>query len=285
MSFLEKNKKYFKYLASRNRSNNQKTARKIKIYQDNIIDDMVSNSSNVEAVIPTDVMLFADLELLTKPAIYNNYKALINNPYIKKDELQKHILKMSADKESSRIVELELQQLKSNLDYAKNVIEKYEIPKKTYNQVLRKAGASSNRKLVLEEVVKQREALNRLGGTYIPQIQPYYDLDFVSENLLRESKMTSTFETMQVENNIAEKLGDDLPYTEKTWVWTGEGKTTRHESNDGQTVPFDETFTIINDATGDVDEMMYPHDPNASASNSYICYCELAVNGDVVDTS
>ena len=89
----------------------------------------------------------------------------------------------------------------------------------------------------------------------IPRIQPYYDLDFVSEKLLRENRMTSSYESMEEINRVAEQNGEDPVYTKKTWVWTGLGKTTRHESNDGQTVDFDDYFTIVNDAA--------------------ICYCEM----------
>ena len=53
--------------------------------------------------------------------------------------------------------------------------------------------------------------------------------------------------------------------------------TTRHESNDGQIVDFNTTFIIVNDATGDVDELMYPCDPNGSFSNTGICYCQMRV--------
>ena len=38
---------------------------------------------------------------------------------------------------------------------------------------------------------------------------------------------------------------------------------------------FEETFVIANDATLEIDELMYPSDPNGSFENTWICYCQF----------
>lgn len=262
--------------AEYNRANNKRVGVKVKAYQDSIIDDMVADPNRYE--IPSDSVLYAGLENTLKPQVYNNYKSLLSSPYIKNDSVQELLILNKANKDTARIVEAELAQMKSNLDYVQNVLNKYDIVNKEYKKVLNETGKLSNRKQVLEAVSKNISIANNMASSptmNIPRIQPYYDLDFVSEKLLRENRMTSSYESMEEINRVAEENGNDVPHSQKEWVWTGIGKTTRHESNDGQTVDFDDYFTIVNDATGDVDEMLYPCDPNASASNSSVCYCEL----------
>lgn len=264
--------------AEYNRANNKRVGVKVKAFQDSIIDDMVANPNYYE--VPLDSVLYGALEGAIKPAVYNNYKTLIDSPYIKNDSVQELLILNKANKDIARIVEAELAQMKSNLNYVENVLNKYNIVNKEYKKVLNESGKLSNRKQVLEAVSKNISTANNMAGSptmNIPRIQPYYDLDFISENLLRENRMSSAYEIMEEENRIAEENGNDAPHSQKTWVWTGAGKTTRHESNDGQTVDFDDYFTIINDSNGDVDEILYPCDPNGSPSNCAVCYCEMEV--------
>lgn len=262
--------------AEYNRANNKRIGVIVKTFQDSIIDDMVADPNRYE--IPSDSVLYAGLENTLKPQVYNNYKSLLSSPYIKNDSVQQMLILSKANKDTARIVEAELAQMKSNLDYVQNVLNKYDIVNKEYKKVLNETGKLSNRKQVIEAVSKNITTANNMASSptmNIPRIQPYYDLDFVSEKLLRENRMSSSYESMEEINRVAEQNGEDPVYTKKTWVWTGLGKTTRHESNDGQTVDFDDYFTIVNDATDEVDELLYPCDSNASPSNSAICYCEL----------
>lgn len=281
---------YIKQKAEYNRANNKRVGVQVKGFQDNIIDDMVANPYRYELV--TDAVLYTSLESAIKPAVYKNYKALIDSPYIKNDSVQEMLILNKANKDAARIVEAELAQMKSNLNYVENVLNKYEVLNSEYKKALT-SNKLANRKQLLESVIKSKDSVNSLntrlreaGTSMYPNLripdtpmyftsQRYYDLDFFSEKLLRENRMSSAYEIMEEENRLAEENGYDAPHTEKIWVWTGIGKTTRHESNDGQTVPFDDYFTIINDSTGDVDEMLHPCDPNGSPSNSAVCYCEL----------
>lgn len=281
---------YLKEKAEYNRANNKRVGVKVKAFQDSIIDDMVANPNYYE--VPLDSVLYGALEGAIKPAVYNNYKALIDSPYIKNDSVQEMLILNKANKDTARIVEAELAQMKSNLNYVEKVLNKYEVLNSEYKKALT-SNKLANRKQLLETVIKSKDSVNSLntrlreaGTTMSPNLripdtpmyftsQRYYDLDFFSEKMLRENRMSSAYEIMEEENRIAEENGNDAPHSKKMWVWTGIGKTTRHESNDGQTVDFDDYFTIINDSTGDVDEILYPCDPNGSPSNCAVCYCEL----------
>lgn len=273
------NKKFLIAKARRNKTNNTRAAYRVKAYVDGIIDNMVENQGNTEYTIPTTAEMYGTLEVLNKPVVYNNYKVLLDSPYIRDDAVQQMLIQNKANKDLAVIVEKELSQMKNNLDYVQRVIDKYNIPNKEYRKVISNEGALVNRKKVIEAVNREISVANNLPtGINIPNIQPYYDLDFVSENLLRQNKMGGEYSLYEEENRIAEERGKDLPHETKTWVWTGAGKTTRHESNDNQTVLFNEPFVVVNDDTGDEDEMMYPCDPAGSPGNSYVCYCELVVN-------
>lgn len=71
----------------------------------------------------------------------------------------------------------------------------------------------------------------------------------------------------------------DKPRKYKVWNYTPNPKT-RHHGNDGQKVPIEEKFIIINDKTGDLDYMDYPGDWSASASNTINCLCDITFTDD-----
>ena len=268
--------------AEYNRANNKKVGLKVKAFQDSIIDNMVANPNRYEIL--SDSVLYAGIESALKPQVYNNYKALLDSPYIKNDSVQEMLILTKANKDIARIAEVELAQMKSNLNYVENVLNKYDIVNKEYKKVLNESGNLSNRKNVLEAVSKNISSANNMAGSptmNIPRIQPYYDLDFVSENLLRENRMTSSYESMQEINRVAEENGDDVVYAKKRWVWTNLGDTTRHSRMaDHPVIDFDDFFEVVNDNTGDESLMLYPCDPNGDPSNSIICYCELETFDD-----
>lgn len=55
----------------------------------------------------------------------------------------------------------------------------------------------------------------------------------------------------------------------KEWVITGDNTRPWHEEADGQVVPFDEPFSVMDE------ELMYPGDMDGSAENVINCYCNM----------
>lgn len=264
------NKKYYINKAAINRRNNRQTAYKVQFYNNQKIDEMIIQQ-NDNYIKPTHSMLYADLEVLTRPQVYNNYNKLIQSPYIRNDTVQQMLIRNKANKEVDRIVTMELERVVNNLNYVENVLKKYDVPKKEYQKLLeqQKNNSINNRRQLFEQVAYQANEVSRATGLDIKMPQPYMNLDTFTENLMRQQSMTSEWELKQEES----RNGAD--YTKKKWIHTGAGKTTRHTSNHMQEVNFLDTFVILNDETGDIDEINYPCDPNGSPSNVMICYCEF----------
>ena len=266
-----------------NRRNNKQAAWKIQYYNNQLVDNLILNYTTNEQSRPSYSMVYADLEVLTKPVVYNNYNRLIQSPLIKNDSVQAMLIKNKANKDVNTIVEKEVARVTNNLDYVERVLKTYEVPKTEYQKLLDQQAKNSirSRRELFEQVVRQANNLNASEGLNIRMPQPYMNLDSYTENLLRQNKMASEWETYQEENRLSEENGEGTLYDEKVWIHTDAGKTTRHTSNHMQTVPFEETFVIVNDDTLDVDEIMHPCDPAGSPSNCAICYCEMEVRKKV----
>lgn len=272
--FVEVTKRgYLIKKAEYNRTNNKRVGVKVKAFQDSIIDDMVANPDRYE--VPLDSVLYAGIESALKPQVYNNYKALLDSPYIKNDSVQEMLILTKANKDIARIAEAELAQMKSNLNYVENVLNKYEVLNSEYKKAISEV---SNRKKAID--MATNIALERDNPVFSSN-RRYHDLDFWTENLLRENRMTSSYESMQEINRVAEENGDDVVYAKKRWVWTGLGKTTRHMGmTEHPVIDFDDFFEVVNDNTGEASFMLYPCDPSGDPSNSIICYCELETFDD-----
>ena len=282
---IHKSINYYQKKARIDKAFHEKTARKIQVYANKKVDELVMNYDDAGVSSkPTQAMLWAELSILNKPEVYKNYNRIINSKFTSNDNLYKLLIKNKANQDLNKIVEAELERISKNLDYVEECLRKYEIPQEEYKKLVRQQENKSlaNRQRILEEVAVKSNDLLISEGLNIPSnVFSYRDLEMTATSLLRQSQMTAGYEEAEGINLEAMSNGRDAVYTEKVWIHTHGGLTTRHESNHGQRVRFDEPFIVVNDATLDIDEMMYPSDPNGSPSNAYICYCEVDyTNGD-----
>jgi hypothetical protein len=152
------------------------------------------------------------------------------------------------------------------------------MPLKEYNRMLdaQKNRSVANRVKVMEEVAKQRDAINRTEGFNIPSSYTYRDLDVLSENLVRQSQSASDWEEAVAINEEAEAQGNPPRYTEKQWIHTHDGATTRHqEMGNYPIIPFNDYFQVEDENSGVVDQMLYPRDINGSIENVAGCVCDI----------
>lgn len=271
--------KYFQEKTRIDKTINSNAAYQIQFYNNMKIDEYVKNWNDDEPTIkPSEAMLWAELSVLNKPEVYRNYNRIIQSPYTSNKNFQQIIIRNKANKDLNRIVEAEVERVTKNLDYVEQVLKKYDIPQKEYERLLNEQSNRSlaNRQQILKEVaVKQNELLVSEGLNINNNVFSYRDIERTAENLLRQSQMQSQHDLINEINRNAEDEGKTKPYTQKQWIWTGRGETTRHESSNMQTRKINEPFIVINDATLEIDELMYPSDPNGSIGNTFICYCEV----------
>ena len=276
---LKKSRKYFQEKVRIDKRNNQDAAYQIQAYNNSLVDDYIRSFTDDDLTLklPATSLLVAELSILNKPQVYQNYQRIINSPYTDNDALFQMIIRNKADKDLNRIVEAELERIVKNLDYIEAVMQKYDIEYSEYKKLVDKQKNSSvaNRQKILQQVAYKSEQLLVNEGLNIPpHVATYRDVDLTAENLFRQSQMMSKYDEITSINEHYLNEGKSVVYTGKEWVWTGAGLTTRHESTHLQKRKLDETFLVVNDRTLDVDEMMHPCDPNGSFSNAWICYCE-----------
>ena len=271
------NKRYWERKSLIEKQQNQLSAYYIQVYNNRVIDKFIEDWTNDENIArPTQAMLYGDLYVLNKPHVYKQYNRIINSKYTSDKAFQQMLIRNKADARLNTIVEAELDRINKNLDYTEKVLGKYELNLKEYQKIAKREKEIANRKNIMEKSVKDVDFIRSQFGVNIqPNVFTYRDLDLTAEALNRQTQMNATWEEYDAINQEARAKGLPDVYTQKEWIWTNEGMTTRHSSNDGQVVDFYEPFQCIHDVTGEVEPLMYPSDPNGSFENTWICYCQF----------
>ena len=271
------NRKYWERKSLIEKRQNRLAAYYIQVYNNNVIDKYVEDYLNEEnSPRPTQALLYGDLYVLNKPEVYKQYNRIINSKYTSNSEFQNMMIRNKADARLNTIVETELGRINKNLDYTEKVLRNHEINLKEYQKIAKRENATANRKNIMERSVADVDFIRSEFGVNInSNVFTYRDLDTTAEALNRQTQMGASFDEYDAINQEARMNGLPDVYTEKEWIWTNEGKTTRHSQNDGQTVPFYDYFQCIHDVTGEIEPLMYPCDPNGSFENTWICYCQF----------
>lgn len=271
------NRKYWERKSLIEKRQNQLSAYYIQVYNNNVIDKFIEDWTNDETIAkPTQAMLYGELYVLNKPHVYKQYNRIINSKYTSNSALQHMLIKNKADARLNTIVEAELDRINKNLDYTEKVLKTYELNLKEYQKIAKREKATANRKNIMQRSIKDVDFMSSKFGINIqPNVFTYRDLDKTAEALNRQTQMGASFDEYDAINQEAKSQGLPERYTQKEWIWTNEGMTTRHSSNDGQIVDFDEPFQCMHDVTGEVEPLMYPSDPNGSFENTWICYCQF----------
>ena len=106
--------------------------------------------------------------------------------------------------------------------------------------------------------------------------KPIIDLDLHIKDSFVYLHNVSEFEAKIYANSRHYILGQQEPYSHKTWLWS-HNQRTRHSFMEGQTVPINEPFTVINEVTGEMSNLMFPRDyaRDGSGSNTINCGCDV----------
>ena len=270
-----------KYLINKSQNNKRiakRTAYKIQQYNNFVIDDYVKSVDDGNPQKPSEAMLWVDLAVLNKPSVYKNYQKIITSKYTSNDAFHKMLIRNKAQKDLNRVVESQVERIAKNVDFVESTLKNFEMPLNEYHRMLdeQKNRSVANRRKVMEEVAVARGDILASEGLNIPSSYSYRDLDVLSEQLLRESQSKSEWEEVQAMNEESVANGKSERYTQKKWVWTGAGKTTRHsEMESYPVIDLDSTFQVVDENTDTLDEMLYPRDTNGSFENVAGCVCEI----------
>lgn len=263
--------------------NNQKVARKVDVYTNAVIDDYVINAGTHKGYTPK--MVTSTLKAINKPKVDAEYQKAITSSKTSDSLYHQVKIQKMANEKTIQITEAQYDRLQKNIKAVDKVLRNYELDINKYKKISKERPKTESRRGIITESVMNTNYISSLGYNIKPHVFGYKDLTPVTEGMHRNVQNEAQRELAQSENDEALSKGEEAPNQWKTWIWTGRGETTRHESNDGQTVPFDEPFIIVNDDNGEVDEMMYPLDPAVTSSNGWLCYCEVEYHNNPPESS
>ena len=256
----------------------KRVAYKVQAFNNKIIDDYIESVDNNNPIKPTTAMLWAELSVLNKPNVYAKYQKIITSQYTSNDAFYKMLLRNKADAQLNKIVEKEVLRVAKNVDFVESVLRNYEVSFKAYKEMLVEQHNRSvaNRRQVIEDVLVQRDIINRTEGLNIPNTYNYRDLDVMTKQLQEEMRSKADYEECKAMNEEAIANGKDAIITKKKWIHTDLGKTTRHqEMGQYPEIDFEDLFQVEDENTGTVDSMLHPRDDNGSPENVYGCVCEI----------
>ena len=202
-----------------------------------------------------------------------HFARVLDNSLVKKDGVNKTLARIHSAKVSSAISKVEIERIEKNIQWTREVLANADLQIETYTKLAEKLSPTSSRKLMIEKSLENGTSVT--GREY-----SYKELKNVSKNLEKYKTNSLDLEARRLENRQAIRDGLQPLYTTKTWVWSAKEKT-RHESMDGQTVPLDSKFEVLNEITGEVDYLLFPGDfenENNNCSNTCNCSCSYIIN-------
>jgi len=231
----------------------------IKAYQDKIIDRLVK-----------DAYYFLDKELVST-TLYNwinlqndeLYKKIMRSPYLDKNKLIRDGFLDNKKQVTNKMTTETLIRFDKNLSVVDDVLAQADVDIKTYQNIINRM-PSVNRFNALKLSVDK--------GYNLETGERFKDIDKTIEGLQKYSEKRSEFDKVQAINE------ENTLYITKTWLWS-QLEITRHEDMDGETVPVDEPFEVVNSQNGDTDYLMFPRDIENDSNNcSNICSCECGIS-------
>lgn len=214
----------------------------------------------------------------SKPVIYNSiynmnhaqtvkdYQRLIKNPLTSNDAIYKNLTRISADNVTKIISEKETERVLKNLQYVEKTLQQASVDITKYNAQANKLSGTVSRQTILERSLTD-------GKMYNGRELSYKQLNNLSKDLEQFKQTQIEDQLWNDANQEALRNGLDPIKTHKTWIWSNLEKT-RHAGMDGETVPIDELFLVVNDVTGEADSLRFPRDiENDSNGCSNICNC------------
>jgi len=274
MIFLEKpvisKKDYFLIKSVVDKKRNHKIGSRFQSYNNELIDSFVENPDkelNYNTVYPV-------LYYMTSAFVSNDYKNILRNNGISNSLDTKILLDHERKNHISKVTGTVWERIEKNVITVKDIMNTQLIDRVKYDILKQDNPANFSRMDLLNQAAE-----NGINTDLLNQSMNYRNLDNMAENLARQSQMVTDYEEALLLNANAEANGLDPPITSKRWIWS-ELDNTRHSNMDGDTVPLENTFEVLNEETGHVDNMLYPCDPEGSDGNVINCQCDAEYFGE-----
>lgn len=231
-------------------------ASKITKYQNKIIDKIVLD--DYDHIDTTEQKkIFKHLFNLNLIPLSEYFRQISRSNPLSVDELLN--LKNEKFRTAENITKEQNKLFFANFNNVGELVNTHEINKPEYRKILKET-PNINRGELLRMASDQG-----INQDLLTNVWSIRDPELLSRNLYREAQMKTDNQAAFMNPNIQSKM----------WIWS-EAENTRHSNMDGDTVPFDDKFEVVNEVTGEVDYMLYPHDPEGSAGNVVNCLCDIA---------
>lgn len=284
------------YLANRRIAVIQKARRRtytrIQFVNNDLVDKMVLGHDELYDPF-TEANIAYQIGLVNTPATSQDLQRILTHSVVTRNPETEIEAARVINSVSDSLTKLEAERLVKNLNYVENVMNTAEVDLAKYEALIEKLPQQTSRKEVLERCITKEKDLppskrqawlerNLERGASYNKEYTYRELNQLSRDLEKYKTNRLDYETAIMENRQADREGYDKINTTKTWIWSTLEKT-RHQGMDGETVNLTEPFEVVNEVTGDVDFLRFPHDvefEHNNCSNTCNCGCSYEINQD-----
>lgn len=282
------------YLANRRIAVIQKARRRtytrIQFVNNDLVDKMVLGHDELYDPF-TEANIAYQIGLVNTPATSQDLQRILTHSVVTRNPETEIEAARVINSVSDSLTKLEAERLVKNLNYVENVMNTAEVDLAKYEALIEKLPQQTSRKEVLERCITKEKDLppskrqawlerNLERGASYNKEYTYRELNQLSRDLEKYKTNRLDYETAIMENRQADREGYDKINTTKTWIWSTLEKT-RHQGMDGETVNLTEPFEVVNEVTGDVDFLRFPHDvefEHNNCSNTCNCGCSYEIN-------
>lgn len=197
---------------------------------------------------------------------------LLNKSIISQNSITKFESYLASRNINQTVANAEIERINKNLQFVDKTLDEAELNINVYKNLVKKLPKTVSRKDILEKALDT--GINYKGRQY-----SYKELNQLSRDLERYKDSHARYETGMIENRQASREGLQPINTMKVWIWS-ELEKTRHHGMGGQTVRFTEKFEVVNEISGKVDYLRFPHDlenDSNNGSNTINCACSYEI--------
>jgi len=274
-TFNRKDYLYSRRLAIIQKANSPLQVR-IQMIANKVIDEFIFTTNNDDYSINPyyeEEIFGNDISQQNMISVNNQLSRLLDKGIITQNSITNMEKYIAAKKISDNITKAEIDRVNKNLRYVERVINEADLNLDIYRNLTEKLPTTVSRQSILQRALEKGE--NYKGREY-----SYKELKNLSRDLETYKVAHLDYEKAKIENNQAQREGLGNINTTKTWIWS-ELEKTRHHGMDGQTVGLYEKFEVVNENTGDMDMLRFPHDienEHNNCSNTCNCACSYEIN-------